>query len=196
MPAWAVPSSPPADASDELPAEQPGEEVHFSARFGTGGFGFFGIHQPLPGSLIRGGLGIRFGVFEMDALGDAGLMLDRISGFGDEYQPMVRFALNIGLMGTVDIVGFHAGARASIGYAEARADFGAPPGFDPFNPDPGDFLFEQGGILLGLGGYFAVSLLLQEGMRLFLRAELEAAALTAVSDTSLAPTVSVMLAVE
>ncbi|MFK7986435.1 MAG: hypothetical protein AB8I08_10415 [Sandaracinaceae bacterium] len=167
-----------------------GDQLSFSFRVGTGAFGYLNDRRAYVGSLIRLGGGLRFGLLELDLLVEGGAMLDHVTGQGDEAQPMARGCFGGGVA-TVDTTEFHLGLRVCAGYAEARRleRFGPPP-----FPEP-PFAFDQGGLLLGVGGYSAVSFRVREGLRLFVRADLGAGYLEANPGLRIATTLSTILAV-
>jgi hypothetical protein len=189
-PSDAVPSHPEvpasASASQRVDAETPlppdEEEApkspwpQFSYRLGTGGFALVNDRRFIGGAMLRTGMGLRARYFEGAFLVDGGLMLDSLPNVGSELQPLVRGCIEAGAaIPTSDAIAFHVGGRGCAGYAELRF-------FDAF--DPGfPFAFDQGGWLLSVGGYVGVSFALSDWSRLYVRADIEAAAVQASMHT-------------
>lgn len=125
--------------------------------------------------MLRGGAGLRRGLFEFALLADAGLMLDAGQGTGTELQFLLRLCIEAGAalpMGRS--VNWHLGGRGCMGFAEMRK---GTPGARLGNPGA-DVL---SGVASG-GAYTAVSFGLSDGLRLGLRADVEAASLAVMSN--------------
>jgi hypothetical protein len=143
-----------------------GDVVKWSGWIGTGGLGIVNDRRFIPGAMIRGGVGLRYGYFEGALLADAGLALDELGNTGADFQPFGRGCVEGGPAFSADRFGFHFGARACIGFMQLRRQF-----FDDFTRTP--TLVDETGALGSVGGYVALSITATRTLRVYIRAEVE-----------------------
>ncbi len=154
------------DDDGEEPAADDAHRLRWSGRFGTGGFGLANDRRFIPGAMIRGGLGMRYGLFEAALLGDVALMVDTLDNLGTELQPLGRVCIEAGAAIPFSSAWtFHVAPRGCFGGAELRIGE-----LDPFF---GGGTFDQLGWLGAGGGYMALSVGLSSSARLYIRADVE-----------------------